>query len=295
LKVLDITFSWINVIEIGIIAVFLLLLYQKFIKGTQSEKLVKGIFILLFAWAFSEILIKFNLLILGAFLKTMASIIMFGAVIIFQPEIRKFLGYLGQSNIFHNHLRRRNLKDVQKVNVIRELIESVKYLSKTRTGALMVLERSDDVNSYSDVGTQLNAILSTELLLTIFHPNTPLHDGAVVITGDTIKSAGVLLPLTEDPKLSWKYGTRHRAAIGMSEASDSACLVVSEETGDVSIALDGSLKKYDDITVLKKDLEILLGYEDDELIQENKTVFNFIKIKTTKLSNNDKKNDTLSM
>ena len=295
LKVLDITFSWINVVEIGIIAVFLLLLYQKFIKGTQSEKLVKGIFILLFAWAFSEILIKFNLLILGAFLKTMASIIMFGAVIIFQPEIRKFLGYLGQSNIFHNYLRKRNVKDVQNVNVIRELIETVKYLSKTRTGALMVLERADDVNNYSDVGTQLNSILSTELLLTIFHPNTPLHDGAVVISGDLIKSAGVLLPLTEDPKLSWKYGTRHRAAIGMSETSDSACLVVSEETGDVSIALDGALKKYDDITVLKKDLEILLGYEDLEVVEENKTVFNFIKIKTTKMAKQDKKNDTLSI
>jgi len=187
LKVLDITFSWVNVIEIGIIAIFLLLLYQKFIKGTQSEKLVKGIFILLFAWAFSEILIKFNLLILGAFLKTMASIIMFGAVIIFQPEIRKFLGYLGQSNIFHNYLRKRNIKDVQNVNVIKELIETVKYLSKTRTGALMVLERADDVNNYSDVGTQLNATLSTELLLTIFHPNTPLHDGAVVISGDILK------------------------------------------------------------------------------------------------------------
>lgn len=295
LKVLDITFSWINVVEIGVIAIFLLLLYQKFIKGTQSEKLVKGIFILLFAWAFSEILIKFNLLILGAFLKTMASIIMFGAVIIFQPEIRKFLGYLGQSNIFHNYLRKRNVKDVQNVNVIRELIETVKYLSKTRTGALMVLERADDVNNYSDVGTQLNAVLSTELLLTIFHPNTPLHDGAVVISGDLIKSAGVLLPLTEDPKLSWKYGTRHRAAIGMSESSDSACLVVSEETGDVSIALDGALKKYDDVTVLKKDLEILLGYEDQDVIEENKTVFNFIKIKTTKMAKQDKKNDTLSM
>ena len=220
---------------------------------------------------------------------------MFGAVIIFQPEIRRFLGYLGQSNIFHSHLKKKNLKDVQKVNVIKELIETVKYLSKTRTGALMVLERDDDVNSYSDVGTQLEAILSTELLLTIFHPNTPLHDGAVVITGETIRSAGVLLPLTEDPKLSWKYGTRHRAAIGMSEVSDSACLVVSEETGDVSIALDGTLKKYDDITLLKKDLEILLGYEDDELIEENKTVFNFIKIKTKKQNNlSEKKNDKMS-
>ncbi len=299
LAALQLTFSWVNVIEVLIICAFLLLLYQKFIKGTQSEKLVKGIFILLLAWLFSEILIKFNLLILGVFLRTMVSIIMLGAVIIFQPEIRKFLGYLGQSNLFNAHfnLRRKNLKDEQKVNVLKELIESVKYLSKTRTGALMVLERGDEVNSYSDVGTQLDAILSTELLLTIFHPNTPLHDGAVVISGDVIKSAGVLLPLTEDPKLSWKYGTRHRAAIGMSEVSDSACLVVSEETGDVSIALDGTLKKYEEITALKKDLEILLGYEDEDLVEENKTVFNFIKIKTTKQAKNqkgDKKNDKMS-
>lgn len=287
LRNLNIAFNWINLVELLIIGAFLLLLYQKFIKGTQSEKLVKGIFILLLAWLFSEILIKFNLLILGAFLKTMVSVIMFGAVIIFQPEIRRFLGYLGQSNFFHAHfnLKRKTPRENQKVNVIKELIETVKYLSKTRTGALMVLEREDDVNIYSDVGTQLDATLSTELLLTIFHPNTPLHDGAVVITGEIIKSAGVLLPLTEDPKLSWKYGTRHRAAIGMSEASDSACLVVSEETGDVSIALDGSLKKYEDITLLKKDLEILLGYEDEELIEENKTVFNFIKIKTKKQAN----------
>ncbi len=298
LKFLHLTFSWVNIVEVAIIVAFLFFIYQKFIKGTQSEKLVKGIFILLFAWLFSEILIKFNLFILGVFLRTMVSVIMFGAVIIFQPEIRKFLGYLGQSNIFHSHFSsKRNNKETQKVNVIKELIETVKYLSKTRTGALMVLEREEDVNSYSDVGTQLDALLSTELLLTIFHPNTPLHDGAVVIEGDTIKSAGVLLPLTEDPKLSWKYGTRHRAAIGMSEVSDSACLVVSEENGDVSIALDGTLKKYEDITALKKDLEILLGYEDDDLKQEedNKTVFNFIKIKTKKQSSSsDKKNDKLS-
>ena len=297
LKFLHLTFSWVNIVEVAIIAAFLFFIYQKFIKGTQSEKLVKGIFILLFAWLFSEILIKFNLFILGVFLRTMVSVIMFGAVIIFQPEIRKFLGYLGQSNIFHKHFGKKNNKETQKVNVIKELIETVKYLSKTRTGALMVLEREEDVNSYSDVGTQLDALLSTELLLTIFHPNTPLHDGAVVIEGDTIKSAGVLLPLTEDPKLSWKYGTRHRAALGMSEVSDSACLVVSEGTGDVSIALDGALKKYDDITQLKKDLEILLGYEDEDLKTEddNKTVFNFIKIKTKKqYLNSDKKNDKLS-
>ena len=161
-------------------------------------------------------------------------------------------------------------------------MESVKYFSKSHTGALIVFQ-SDLSNTYYDVGTVLNADVSTEFLLTIFHPNTPLHDGAVVINGDKIISAGVLLPLTEDPKLSWKYGTRHRAAIGMSEVSDAACLVVSEETGDVSISIDGTLKKYDDLVTLKADLESILGVKtSDESEDENKTVFkinNFITIK----------------
>ena len=289
LQTINWSFTLTNVTEVFIIFVILFVIYKKFIKGTQSEKLVKGIFILLLTWLFSEFLIKINLQILGVFLRTMINIIMFGAVIIFQPEIRRFLGYLGQSNFFKNNFfSKKETKHTEKVNVIKELIESVKYLSKTRTGALMVLERSDEANTYSDVGTQIDGLLSTELVLTLFHPNTPLHDGAVVIADEKIKSAGVLLPLTEDPKLSWKYGTRHRAAIGMSEVSDAACLVVSEETGDVSIALDGTLKKYEDITLLKHDLEILLGYSDDEE-QENKTVFNFIKIKTKKTNTqNDK-------
>ena len=283
LGVLQLSITWVNVTEVLIILGMLYVLYRKFIKGTQSEKLVKGLFILLFAWIFSEVLIKFNLQLLGVFLRTMVNVIMFGAVIIFQPEIRKFLGYLGQSNIFKNSLfSKRETRHIEKINVIKELIEAVKYLAKTHTGALIVLERDDSVHTYSDVGTQIDGNVSTELLLTIFHTNTPLHDGAVVISGEKIRSAGVLLPLTEDPKLSWKYGTRHRAAIGMSEVSDSACLVVSEETGDVSIALDGTLKKYEDITLLKKDLEILLGYEEENVEETNKTVFNFIKIKTKK-------------
>ena len=283
LGVLQLSFTWVNVTEVLIIFGMLYVLYRKFIKGTQSEKLVKGLFILLFAWIFSEVLIKFNLQLLGVFLRTMVNVIMFGAVIIFQPEIRKFLGYLGQSNIFKNSLfSKRETRHIEKINVIKELIEAVKYLAKTHTGALIVLERDDSVHTYSDVGTQIDGNVSTELLLTIFHTNTPLHDGAVVISGEKIRSAGVLLPFTEDPKLSWKYGTRHRAAIGMSEVSDSACLVVSEETGDVSIALDGTLKKYEDITLLKKDLEILLGYEEENVEETNKTVFNFIKIKTKK-------------
>ena len=155
----------------------------------------------------------------------------------------------------------------------KEIIESVKYLTKTKTGALIVFKKTINALSYSEVGTLLDARISAELILTIFHPNTPLHDGAMIIDNNRIHSAGVLLPLTEDPKLSWKYGTRHRAAIGMSEVSDAACLVVSEETGDVSICMDGLLKKYDDLTTLKTDLESILGIKTKNETEKHRNIF----------------------
>ena len=133
------------------------------------------------------------------------------------------------------------------------------YLTKTKNGALIVFQKGVNSGAYSDVGTKIDAIISTELILTIFHPNTPLHDGAMVIEGSKIVSAGVLLPLTEDPKLSWRYGTRHRAAIGLSEISDALIIVVSEETGNISIALDGNLKRNYNYTSLKQELNDILS------------------------------------
>ena len=279
LGTMDWSLSWVNIIEIAIIVAILYAFYKKFIKDSQSEKFVKGIFFLIFLWVFSEILVRLDLKILGMFLKSIVTLISLSLIVIFQPELRRFLGFLGQADIFTRLFGNNNKQNSDdKIDVIKELIEAVKFLSKSHTGALMVFQK-DLSNTYSDVGTKLNADLSTELLLTIFHVNTPLHDGAVVINGPKIISAGVLLPLTEDPKLSWKYGTRHRAAIGMSETCDSACLVVSEETGDVSIALDGTLKRYDDLTTLKADLERILGYKTQENNGEKKTIFhlnNFI-------------------
>ncbi len=279
LGTMDWSLSWTNMVEIVIIVGILFAFYKKFIKDSQSEKFVKGIFFLIFLWVFSEVLVRLDLKILGMFLKSIVTLISLSLIVIFQPELRRFLGFLGQADIFTRLFGNNDKsKSDEKIDVIKELVEAVKFLSKSHTGALMVFQK-DLSNTYSDVGTKLNADLSTELLLTIFHVNTPLHDGAVVINGPKIISAGVLLPLTEDPKLSWKYGTRHRAAIGMSETSDSACLVVSEETGDVSIALDGSLKKYDDITTLKSDLERILGYKTQDNNEEKKTIFhlnNFI-------------------
>ncbi len=273
ISVMDLSFSWTNMFEIFIIALILFVFYKKFIKNTQSEKFVKGAFFLVFVWIMSEILIRLDLKILGVFFKSMVALVSLSLIVIFQPELRRFLGFLGEVD-FVNQLFGNSNKNIadKRIDVVKEIVESVKYFSKSHTGALIVFQ-NDLSNTYYDVGTTLNADVSTELLLTIFHTNTPLHDGAVVISGEKIISAGVLLPLTEDPKLSWKYGTRHRAAIGMSEVSDATCLVVSEETGDVSIAVEGSLKKYEDLVSLKADLESILGVKQAE--EEKKSGFNF--------------------
>ena len=282
LGTLELSFNWSDFCQIVFLTAVLLFLYKKFIKNTSSEKFVKGLLILVCVWVFSEILMRVDLKIIGMFLKSIVTLVSLSLIVIFQPELRRFLGFLGQVDFVTKMFNSSNKPATQKIDVVKELIESVKYLSKSHTGALIVFQ-SDLRNTYNDVGTKLNADLSTELILTIFHPNTPLHDGAVVINGDKIISAGVLLPLTEDPKLSWKYGTRHRAAIGMTENSDAACLVVSEETGDVSVAIDGALKKYDDLITLKTDLESILGYKEKNE-EDKKTIFkinNFMTIKRT--------------
>lgn len=281
LSPLQYSLNWINVLEILCIGLILFVFYQKFIKNTQSENLVKGLFILVFAWIFSEILILIDLRIIGVFFKSLVTLIALSLIVIFQPELRRFLGYLGQPGFLkRTFFTCGSYKDStdNDIDIIKEVIEAVKYLTKTKTGALIVFKKALSSIIYSDVGTVLDAKVSTELILTIFHPNTPLHDGAMVIDGNKIHSAGVLLPLTEDPKLSWKYGTRHRAALGMSEVSDAACLVVSEETGDVSICMDGMLKKYEDLTTLKTDLESILGIKPaDSNIEKHKNIFDILR------------------
>ncbi len=266
----------IHFFEISILVFILYYLYKRFIKGTQSENLVRGSLALVIMWVISEILIKINLNIFGVFLKTLVSIVSFALIVIFQPELRRFLGYIGQGNLFEKLFGNGvDFINEKRVDIAQELIETIKYLSKSKTGGLIVLQKDISSLTQSDVGVKINADISQELLLTIFFPNTPLHDGAVVIRDNKIISAGVLLPLTEDPKLSWRYGTRHRAAIGVSEIyPDCACIVVSEETGDVSVAIDGILKKYEDLGKLKADLIRILGYKQEEKQTGEK---NFIK------------------
>lgn len=256
-------FKLINIFELGLIVLVIYSVYRRFIRGTQSEKLLKGIIMLFGALVLSKFLILLNLQILGKFLETLVNIILIALVVVFQPELRRFLGYLGQPGFLSRNLFSSD-SETQESNFIEEISDAVRYLSKSRTGALIVIQDNMETENYFEVGTKLNALVSTELLLTIFHPNTALHDGAVVINNGKVKSAGVLLPLTEDPKLSWQYGTRHRAAIGMSEVSDSVCIVVSEETGNISIVQAGELTHCESEEELKDALEELYGVSDTE-------------------------------
>lgn len=257
-------FNFKTILELAFIVVFLFGIYRAYIRGTQSERLLKGIGMLFGALILSKFLILLDLQIIGKFLETLVSIVIFGLVVIFQPELRRFLGYLGQPGIFSKNIfQLDNSSQNNDYNVVKEITDAIKYLSKSRTGALMVLQNTPEDSLIFEVGTKIDAVVSNELLLTIFHPNTALHDGAVIISDNRILSAGVLLPLTDDPKLSWQYGTRHRAAIGMSETSDAFCIVVSEETGNVSIAQKGELHTCEDVQEFKVRIQNYLGVSDD--------------------------------
>jgi len=251
----------INVLEILILGFIFYKIYR-FISGSHAEQLLKGILMLLLALVLSKL---FNLQIIGKILESVVNIVIFSLVVIFQPELRRLLGYLGQKGFLNKHIINSDSESHIKA-LVEEIVGAVKHLSKSHTGALIVFHNSREMETVMEVGIQLNAAISTELLLTIFHPNTPLHDGAVVIKHNKILASGVLLPLTEDPKLSWQYGTRHRAAIGMSEISDATCLVVSEETGNISIAQGGKLTNISSLEELRSELEFLYGIS--ESVQE---------------------------
>ncbi len=274
------TFTMKDFAQVLIVILIVCYFYIRFIKNTQAEKLVRGILLFIItAWIVSGVLIALEFRVLGQIAQYLLTGILLSLVIVFQPELRKLLVHLGQTNFFAKNFfsfKRENTEN--KTNVVKEITEAVKYCSRVKRGALIVLQKDEDSSFYNEVGTTINADISTELILTIFFPNTPLHDGAMVIHGDKILAAGVLLPLTEDPKLSWRYGTRHRAAIGASEISDSACIVVSEETGDISIAIDGILKKYEDISKFKEDLNALLHVNNEEKI-ENIFIQNLLKLR----------------
>ena len=228
----------IDVIDILIVAV---IIYELLLltRHTRGSALLKGLFLLLMIILISSLcgLKSLNWLLL-AVLQNGALVL----VILFQPELRKALERMGRSRILTKSSRRKSI-DEERDTVIAEIVQTVVDLSRRRVGALLVFERQTGLEDVIETGTRLNAEVSAPLLENIFEPNTPLHDGAAVIRDDQVIAAACILPLAEASGVSRELGTRHRAAGGISENTDAAVVVVSEETGIVSMARDGALKR----------------------------------------------------
>ena len=250
--------SWVSFFaQVFIIGFFLWLAYKKVVKDSPAEKTVKGIvFFLAIVWLISETFSLFHLRILSSLLKNLIILLLLSFVVIFQPELRRIMARFGNNlswDAWSHKKRKKEGKDF-----INLLMQSISYWRTHKTGALIVFENQEPLDIALTGGVQLDAILSTELLINIFFENTPLHDGAVLIRGKRVVSAGVILPLSTNPDLSWKYGTRHRAAIGLSENTDALCLVVSEETGDVSLISNGKANTFSSMDELDKKLAVFL-------------------------------------
>lgn len=238
LKGLISTISISDVLEIILVAVIFYKLYEV-IEGTRAITLAKGIFVLFFVNFLCSTL--FNLPLLSWIFEKFMTWIFVALPIVFQPELRRTLERLGQGRFL---FEKNSLDEEEAQKIIDEIITATKSLAATKTGALMVIERRMGLNEVGDTGIRLDARITSELLLNIFFVNTPLHDGAIIIRGKRIFSAACLLPLTEKPGLSKELGTRHRAAMGLSEQCDALVLVVSEETGTISIAENGRLMRH---------------------------------------------------
>ena len=224
-KVLDIAILW--------IVVYYLLKYIK--KNIKLTLIFKGIIVIVLLKLLSDWL---NLNTVGVLLEYVIDWAPLALIVLFQPEIRNVLENLGRSQLLGRH---KVLTVDEREKLVYEIMQAVEYLKRNRIGALIVVERDYSLNQYIEQAHKLYADLSSELLISIFFPNNPLHDGAVIIQGDRITCAGSVLPTSMNPNISKRLGTRHRAALGISEVSDAICLCVSEETGRVSIAIENEL------------------------------------------------------
>ena len=250
------TLRFLDIIDIAIVAVCIYKLYMM-IKETRAEQLVKGLVII---FIFVKISDSMKLYTVNWVLENMMTALAIMIIVVFQPELIKILETIGRSNILTKSFADIRGEKVDKC--VEEIVHAVFSLSRQRIGALIIFERSTGLGDVVETGTVLNSAISSELLINIFIPNTPLHDGAVVIKNDTIKAAACFLPLSTEQSISKELGTRHRAAIGMSEKSDCLALIVSEETGGISIAEHGKINRYVDEPTLTKILTKLYNDQD---------------------------------
>jgi diadenylate cyclase len=252
-----------NVIDICLVWIMIYYVLKNIKNNVKMTMLFKGLIILLIIKVLADVL---NLFTIGLLLEY---VIMWGPlalIIIFQPEIRNTLEQLGRTQLLGRH---KTLSVSERERIVSEIINSLEYMKKNRIGALIVIERDYSLREYIERSKKIYADVSSELLESIFFPNNPLHDGGVVIQGDKITSAGVVFPTSIDMKIGKRLGTRHRAAIGISEESDCISIIVSEETGRVSIAINGDLSynlTLDDARViLLEELQPKADVEEEEL------------------------------
>lgn len=253
-KVFELEFSPITVMSVMLQLVFIVWItyqiYRRF-QGTQAERVLRGLILLSPLVVLCYIL---KLQLITKLIEVLAPTIFIGLVVIFAPEFRRVLMQLGGSVFLVEYLR---LPDT-KLNIkeaTNELIHALEIMQRNRVGALIIIEKTNAERYYINPGTVINATLGKEILLSIFNPKSPLHDGAVLVRGFTISAAAVILPMTENPKLGWQYGTRHRAAIGFSESTDALCIVVSEETGELSVAQEGRITSYPNAQLIRERVE----------------------------------------
>lgn len=210
------------------------------VKETRAWQLIKGLLLILIATEMSKIL---GLKTINYMLQNVLSVLAIGAIVLFQPELRRALEKIGRSTFKDIFSFDEENTRIKVTAVIEEIVKACMDMSTKYTGALIVIERETKLGEIINTGTQLDSHVSSELISNIFVPDTPLHDGAIIIRDNKIKAAACFLPLTDNPNLSKELGTRHRAALGITEVSDSIAIVVSEESGKISFALNGGLTR----------------------------------------------------
>lgn len=275
-------------VQVAIISYAVIWAWKRIV-GSQAERLVKGVLVLASIWGMASIL-QFDLI--TYLLQTIFPVAVLALVIIFQPELRRGLGHLGKVNTLRFDFSLTGLEQVQLERDVEQIIVAVRELSRSKTGALIVIEPMHGERDYVSPGTTVNADISTTLLLTIFFDKSPLHDGAVVIRKNKVVAAGVILPMTDDPELSYRYGTRHRAAIGLSETYDGLCIVVSEETGAISASSRGMLARYRDAEDLKDPIKYLYTQGMESKNTEHANYFLNLFTKTRKETDEAVESDT---
>ena len=225
-------------LEILDMALVSFLIYRVFllVRGTRAAQMFFGLAVLMVTSIAAEIL---GLDALNWIVSNLKTVWVIAFVILFQPELRKALAVLGQNRLFRNFVRS------DEIGPIGEIVLAANHLAEQGLGALIVMERAAELRSVEETGTRIESRVSSELLETIFTPPTPLHDGAVLVRGNQLVAAGCILPLTSNRRLAANIGTRHRAALGITEETDTVVVVVSEETHSVSIAIDGKLMNVD--------------------------------------------------